>query len=84
MCAAIIRNVFDVPEERGWWRRLGDRIGRRPRPVARQRNEAGGWLRGDFPLAAESRPGDLSDRVWSEYNGTAYRHPLSGAVPGDP
>ena len=28
-----------------------------PQPVARQRNEPGGWLRGDFPLAAESRPG---------------------------
>jgi penicillin amidase len=27
------------------------------------------------------RPGDLRDRVWSEYNVTAYRHPLSGAVP---
>jgi RND superfamily putative drug exporter len=25
--------AVDVPEERGWWRRLGDRIGRRPRPV---------------------------------------------------
>jgi penicillin amidase len=27
------------------------------------------------------RPGDLRDRVWSEYNVTAYQHPLSGAVP---
>ena len=27
------------------------------------------------------RSGDLRDRVWSEYNVTAYRHPLSGAVP---
>ena len=27
------------------------------------------------------RRGDLRDRVWSEYNVTAYRHPLSGAVP---
>lgn len=26
-----------------------------PRPAARQRDEPGGWLRGDFPLAAESR-----------------------------
>lgn len=31
-----------------------------PRPVARQRDEPGGWLRGDFPLAAESRPGQAS------------------------
>ena len=27
------------------------------------------------------RRGDLRDRIWSEYNVTAYRHPLSGAVP---
>ena len=27
------------------------------------------------------RRGDLRDRVWSEYNVTAYRHPLSGAAP---
>ena len=27
------------------------------------------------------RPGDLRDRIWSEYNVTAYQHPLSGAVP---
>ena len=27
------------------------------------------------------RRGDLRDRVWSEYNVTAYRHPLSGALP---
>ena len=27
------------------------------------------------------RPGDLRDRVWSEYNVTTYQHPLSGAVP---
>jgi penicillin amidase len=27
------------------------------------------------------RSGDLRDRVWSEYNVTAYQHPLSGAVP---
>jgi penicillin amidase len=27
------------------------------------------------------RRGDLRDRVWSEYNVTAYQHPLSGAVP---
>jgi penicillin amidase len=25
--------------------------------------------------------GDLHDRVWSEYNVVAYRHPLSGAIP---
>ena len=25
--------------------------------------------------------GSLRDRVWSEYNVTAYRHPLSGAIP---
>lgn len=31
-----------------------------PRPVARQRSEPGGWLRGDFPMAAESRPGQAS------------------------
>jgi len=31
-----------------------------PRPVARQRTEPGGWLRGDFPLAAESRPEQAS------------------------
>lgn len=28
--------------------------------VARQRDEPGGWLRGDFPLAAESRPEQAS------------------------
>ncbi|MBI4886358.1 MAG: penicillin acylase family protein [Acidobacteria bacterium] len=27
------------------------------------------------------RRGSLGDRVWSEYNVTAFRHPLSGAVP---
>jgi penicillin amidase len=27
------------------------------------------------------RSGDLRDRVWSEYNVTAYQHPLSGALP---
>jgi penicillin amidase len=27
------------------------------------------------------RSGDLRDRIWSEYNVTAYQHPLSGAVP---
>ena len=31
--------------------------------------------------AMRDRSGDLRDRVWSEYNVTAYRHPLSGAVP---
>lgn len=30
------------------------------RPVARQRSEPGGWLRGDFPLAAESQPEQAS------------------------
>ena len=25
--------------------------------------------------------GDLADRVWSEYNVTAYRHPLSASIP---
>jgi len=27
------------------------------------------------------RRGDLRDRVWSEYNVVAYRHPLSGVIP---
>jgi len=27
------------------------------------------------------RGGDLRDRVWSEYNVVAYRHPLSAAIP---
>ncbi|MGH9258267.1 MAG: penicillin acylase family protein, partial [Vicinamibacterales bacterium] len=27
------------------------------------------------------RRGDLRDRVWSEYNVVAYRHPLSGGIP---
>ena len=31
--------------------------------------------------AMGDRGGTLRDRVWSEYNVTAYRHPLSGAVP---
>ena len=31
--------------------------------------------------AGNLRRGDLRERVWSEYNVTAYRHPLSGAVP---
>ncbi len=31
--------------------------------------------------SGDLRRGDLRDRVWSEYNVTAYRHPLSGAVP---
>ena len=31
--------------------------------------------------AGNLQRGDLRDRVWSEYNVTAYRHPLSGAVP---
>ena len=31
--------------------------------------------------AGNLRRGDLRDRVWSEYNVTAYRHPLSDAVP---
>ena len=28
-----------------------------------------------------NRSGDLRDRVWSEYNVVAYRHPLSGGIP---
>jgi penicillin amidase len=28
-----------------------------------------------------NRPGGLRDRVWSEYNVVAYRHPLSGGIP---
>ncbi len=28
-----------------------------------------------------NRQGNLRDRVWSEYNVVAYRHPLSGAIP---
>ncbi len=31
--------------------------------------------------ATEEKSGGLADRVWSEYNVVAYRHPLSGAVP---
>jgi penicillin amidase len=31
--------------------------------------------------AMRDRDGSLRDRVWSEYNVTAYRHPLSGAIP---
>lgn len=31
--------------------------------------------------ARKDRPGGLADRTWSEYNITAYRHPLSAAVP---
>jgi penicillin amidase len=31
--------------------------------------------------AMRDRSGSLRDRVWSEYNVTAYRHPLSGAIP---
>jgi penicillin amidase len=27
------------------------------------------------------RQGSLRDRVWSEFNSSAYRHPLSGAIP---
>jgi penicillin amidase len=32
-------------------------------------------------LAMRDRSGDLRDRVWSEYNVPAFRHPLSAAVP---
>jgi penicillin amidase len=28
-----------------------------------------------------NRPGDLSDRRWSEFNVVSYRHPLSAAIP---
>jgi penicillin amidase len=31
--------------------------------------------------ATRERDGPLAERVWSEVNETAYRHPLSGAVP---
>ena len=31
--------------------------------------------------AMRDRDGTLRDRVWSEFNVTAYRHPLSGAIP---
>jgi penicillin amidase len=31
--------------------------------------------------AMSDRSGSLRDRVWSEFNVTAYRHPLSGAIP---
>jgi penicillin G amidase len=31
--------------------------------------------------AQAAGPGDLSQRVWSEWNVTAYRHPLSAQVP---
>jgi penicillin G amidase len=31
--------------------------------------------------AMRDRSGSLRDRVWSEFNVTAYRHPLSGAIP---
>ena len=31
--------------------------------------------------AMRDRNGSLRDRVWSEYNVTAYRHPLSAAIP---
>jgi penicillin amidase len=31
--------------------------------------------------AMRDRSGSLRDRVWSEYNVTGYRHPLSGAIP---
>ena len=30
---------------------------------------------------SSGRPADLRQRVWSEYNVTAYRHPLSSSVP---
>jgi penicillin amidase len=31
--------------------------------------------------AMRGRRGTLRDRIWSEYNETAYRHPLSSAIP---
>jgi penicillin amidase len=31
--------------------------------------------------AREEGPGDLGNRVWSEYNATLYRHPLSATLP---
>ena len=31
--------------------------------------------------ATRDESGDLSERAWAEYNPTAYRHPLSGALP---
>lgn len=35
----------------------------------------------DDVIARAEREGDLNGRVWSEYNVTAYRHPLSGSLP---
>jgi penicillin amidase len=35
----------------------------------------------DTVIERATREGDLPGRVWSEYNVTAYRHPLSGGVP---
>jgi penicillin amidase len=35
----------------------------------------------DTVIERASRDGDLKARVWSEYNVTAYRHPLSGGLP---
>ena len=36
---------------------------------------------GTVAQAMSGRSGELSDRVWSEYNVAAYRHPLSAALP---
>ena len=35
----------------------------------------------DTTIAQASRSGDLAGSRWADYNVTAYRHPLSGAVP---
>ena len=40
-----------------------------PRPAPRQRDEPGGWLRGDFPLAAESQPEQASPEPASAGSG---------------
>jgi penicillin amidase len=35
----------------------------------------------DDVIARAKESGELADRVWSEYNVTAYRHPLAASVP---
>jgi penicillin G amidase len=35
----------------------------------------------DAVIEEATRQGDLGERVWSEYNVTAYRHPLSAGLP---
>ena len=35
----------------------------------------------DAVIETASRDGNLADRVWSEYNVTAFRHPLSAGLP---